>query len=93
MKYQGRTLVPVKYIIKSKSILNSLEKLAKPEENIMIDVKPAFYKFKIKRGSDFEKYNLYTVRKTGESETPRFLTSVDRLIRNGKKASKYRINL
>ena len=92
MEYQRRTLVPVRKIIKSRDISNRLEKMADPEEEVMIDVKFAFYEFGGKE-PNFEKYDVYAVKKVRELETPpRFLISVDRLIKSGKKTLRYRIN-
>lgn len=89
MEYQGRTLLPIRQIIKRKKILSALEKMLGGGEALFIDIKPALYKFKRGQGPDFEKYSLYAVRDSG---VPRFLKTIDILVKLNRKVLGYRIN-
>lgn len=89
IKYQGRSFVLIQKLTKNKRVLNFLEKMLERGENLIIDLKPAHFKFEVDKEHNFDKYNVYAYK---PGETPRFLITVDRILRTDDKTLKYRIN-
>lgn len=84
IEYQGRKFVHLNKLVKSKDVLSTLEKKLKDGESLIIDVRPTFF--------ESENYLKYFVYAYTEGETPRFLTSVDRLLRKDGRTLRYRVD-
>jgi hypothetical protein len=57
-------------------------------ESLIVDIEPAHFKFETDKESNFDKYNVYAYK---PGETPRFLTTIDRILRRDNKTLKYRL--
>jgi len=90
MEYQGRSLVSIREIIGRSKVLNVLEKMLRKGESLLIDKQPAIYEFPKMHGPGFEKFYVYGVK--NREDTPRFITSVDRLFRGNGKTLRYKIS-
>ncbi|GEM_PF-3791859 len=77
-EYQSRKFIPIEAFTGGKRRFLELEKMLKPGQILVVDLKGAFFDFKGENSPNYYKHAVYA----WDGTFPRFLRCIDRIVRN-----------